>query len=903
MRFLIPVWLAACTLVAGGCGDLSVVPAGCEVVLSGPICELGKDRQLRLFVPQVELEAQLLVLQGVRSVPLTRTEVDGGVLLRFTAGPGVRELRVLERLGFRLRSRRLQVRELQTARFLQDTRDKWEADKVEAAAAALTRELGQPLSGRDRAEALGMLGRIRREQQRNAEAKQLLQEALLADRAAGLVSDEAKDTLALAALLLQEEHRVQAAESLLSAHRAAFQQVPSLQPWVKLHLSSYRKTRGELLGALEEVEEGRKLAGQLGEEQGLGALRQSAATILQSLGRWEEAHAELVGIAEERRGEPCLQANALEMQGWIEIEAREARQPRAEDKDPRMPLAAALRLRRDFCNQGKPIASTLTNLARAALLMAQLPEAADFLAQAQKVTPEPDPALRQQWSELAGLIALQQDPAIAEKHFRELVRLCQASSEKQDLYDTLWRARIGLAQALNQQQRYPEAEEQFRLAEEFLDSRSPELALAEGRVSYLGRHEKGTAAYLELLYAQSRFADALQLIRRARARGLRDLLRLSSLGRLSDEERQRWEVALGEYRAIRAELDANALRLANGAISELKMYKEEQRRLELAMARHLQAALTVLSDPGPQPLHPPAASELLLACHPLSRGYLCLAELGTGPVQAVLLPNGFADGGTELVSSLDAKLQAASKLTVLSYGTKMEQVDFAQLPLRGRPLAEWLSVSYALDMLSPPSAPAGPKVALLAIDPASYLSPTRRPLIAPALRQEPGWKLIELPSDHGVPTERLLSLLGGAELFVYFGHAQVESQVSRRYLQTEEHGGLQVTDVLTLQGVPRLVLLVACESGLAKEESGGVAGLGLAQAFLLRGSQVVIATTRKVDDRLAKAIVEELFRSGMDELAKDPARRLREARKAVQLGADRPESWREDVSAFRLFVP
>lgn len=913
-RASLPPLLAAWAFLASGCRDLHVIPAGCEAVIAGGICEAGKDAQLRLFV---ETDSPTVtVWQGLRPLPLQRALVQDGTLLRFTVRPGVQALRVLERSAWRVRSHVLSVRETQTEEWIAAARKLWEDDHVAEAAQLLQSRLGAAPTLRSRAEALGMLGRIRREQLRGDEAKQLLEQALEVDREAGLLSNEAKDTLALAALLVQDEHRIQSAEALLSSRKAIFEQVPDLQPWVALHTATYRKLRGDLQGALEAVESGRQLAVQLGEEQGLGALRQSSATILQALGRWDEAREELLGLAEQRSGQPCLQANALEMQGWLEIVARETMRSDATKHDPRVPLEEALRLRRDRCNQGRPIASTLTNLARAALAMGQIEEAQSWLKQARQLLADPEPDLKEEWAELSGSIALQQsNTAVAARSFQELLDLSHAhrqqtpaKSAERDLYDAEWRALIGLGRTAHKAQQRVAAEEYFRKADAFLDARSLELPLSEGRVSYLGRHEQGTAAYLELLYEEQRFTDALELIRRARARGLRTLLRLESMTRLSDEQRQSWEAALRKYHELRGQLDANAVQLANAVSSEMKIYQEKQRQLELALSRALDSALAVLSAQGPmqggQSLRAPAAEEVLLACHPLTKDkdWLCLAARGSEPVQAVRLSEQSLMQGNALIARFGDQLKRSGRLTVLLYGDAMKDLDFSRLQLEGRPLESWMSVVYGLDLSLAPAPEAPRKVALLAVDPANAV-PVEPPKLAAELAQQPGWEIREVPSRPGTASEQLLGMLSGSELFVYFGHARVGSQVSRRYLQTDANSGLQATDILTLRAAPREVILIACESGLAKEASGGVAGLGLAQSFLLRGSRYVIATTREVDARLGKAMIEELLRGDLDKLQSDPARRLSDVRRAVEQKAAQEQLRVHDGSAFRVFVP
>lgn len=205
-----------------------------------------------------------------------------------------------------------------------------------------------------------------------------------------------------------------------------------------------------------------------------------------------------------------------------------------------------------------------------------------------------------------------------------------------------------------------------------------------------------------------------------------------------------------------------------------------------------------------------------------------------------------------------------------------------------------------LDLPLPQSAPPSHEVLLL-IDPVDQF-PAQQPQLLPILGTEPGVTVRDI-SRARLEKEQVLGLLGRARLFIYFGHAQAAAQVPRRYLQTDPHSGLQATDVLTLKTGPRQVLLLACESGLAPDGSGGVAGLGLAQAFLLRGSQSIIATTQKIDANAGKAMAEALSQGGLVGLFDKPALRLRAAQRAVAAGEGRGRPWTRDLAAFRVFVP
>jgi tetratricopeptide (TPR) repeat protein len=912
-------------VLSSGCGNLTVTPAGCEPIDGGASCVLGADGQVRLFVEQRK-PAPLRAWLGFRSLPLGQVMVDGGTLLRLSAKPGV--LRIVERDGLSIRSYRLRLQSATTAPWLREARHKWESDQAQAAEAQLTQGLAQPQSEAARAEALGMLGRIRREQQRIADAKTLLNEALRLDESSGRLMDEAKETLALAAIYIQNEANLEAAEKLIESKRAVFDRFPALQPWFWLHRSTIRKTRGDLQGALEALQAGRLIARRYGEEQVLGALRQSAATVLQSLGRWDEAYDEVLGLPDERRGQPCLQANAYEMQGWLEIIAHELKLPVAGNRrprDPREALTKALEVRQQRCKQIKPMASTLTNLSRAALVLGDRGQAASYLAAAQKLLAVPDPATQQTWAELSGGIALLAgDLPAALAHFQKLLTLSylrtDGSSDKivRDLYDTEWRAHLGLAKTLSRMAQGDSAAEtlrradaEFRLAEAFLDERSLDLSLTEGRVSYLGRHEGGTAEYLAFLHAGGRDAEALSVMRSARVRGLRALLRLGRMHGLTPAARKTWDEHLKLYREIRDRLDITANEAAARSEAERRLWNEERRNLELQLAPALEQALAVLGEAKAQPPPTVAAEETLLSCHPLPQDWLCAWMREGKPVQARRLPSDIWQHPDDLIREMKEDLPAKQRLRVLLYGPQMEQVDFGRLRLDGSRLEDSHQVVYALDLAKATPNATGSSATTAADttggrvlwvnDPTDEIKPGNRPTLN--LSSQTGWQVHAVPIGARVATAELLSLLTQNDLFLYFGHAHVESHVSRRFLRTgSPDSGVQATDLLTLTALPRLVVLLACSSGLAQEAAGGVAGLGVAQAFLLGGSDVVIATTKDVDQRVGKAIFDALLAPGLGALSRAPGEQLRLARLAAEVELQGHPELARDLASFRVFV-
>jgi CHAT domain-containing protein len=109
-------------------------------------------------------------------------------------------------------------------------------------------------------------------------------------------------------------------------------------------------------------------------------------------------------------------------------------------------------------------------------------------------------------------------------------------------------------------------------------------------------------------------------------------------------------------------------------------------------------------------------------------------------------------------------------------------------------------------------------------------------------------------------------------------------------------GRLTVADVLALRRVPSLVLLSGCETARTAAE-GQVAGLGIAQAFVLAGARVVVAATRRVDDALAARLMKAVYRA-LGAGDRDLAAALGKAQLAIAT-----ESPDQDWSSFEVLVP
>lgn len=497
-------------------------------------------------------------------------------------------------------------------------------------------------------------------------------------------------------------------------------------------------------------------------------------------------------------------------------------------------------------------------------------------------------------------------------------------------YGSLWHASVGLAQAWEGSD--PEkALAEYRRAEEYLDERGREMPLGAGRGGFLGRHERGTGFYLDLLVRRGRRAEALRVLRHARVRGLLALANLARSTTWSDAQREAWRVKVDAYREARLALEQIEDRAQRMDTLTQQTLAEQRDRLKTRLQALAAEALELdpwnFSSKEPRKTEP---GEVLLACHPARAGWLCLAEKGDA-VTAVRLARfdrqvARADLERTLLMPLAPLLGDARTLRVLAFGA-MRQLDFATLTLGGRRLGERLAVSYALDL---PSAAQGatawgtvgqPK-ALLVIDPLSDIPESRGLAEKATSLLAPHWQVgrhQDAPDLIGNSVERtrpgsrplgdaLRRRLAAADLFFYYGHSDFAPSGGWAHsLRTADQAGLTVSDILVLDRVPRWAVLAGCESGLSDEETGGLEGVGLAQAFLLRGSAWVIGSVRKVNYKVGAALAIALLEAGLDQPGADPIATLERARSAARERLAHPGDVDagvrdNDLDAFRVFV-
>ncbi|MEZ4294760.1 MAG: CHAT domain-containing protein [Polyangiaceae bacterium] len=879
---------------------------GCVSRLRDGTCEVTPGRTLHVWA-EAPPEARFEARAAGRSIPLTCRREQGGHTCAVPApsGPTSLELRAIHPTGA-LYTDRIPITPSSKPPAVEQADALRKNGELTAAATAL-----QPWVASDdptaRAHALGLLARIRLAEGDTVEGERLFREAIRLHRAAGRLTQEGLDTFALSYALVFGEGRYSEARSALEELAARSPEDPEVRAMAPHYAAVIAYQTGDLRAAWRSLVDSDTRSARLDLDAHRAGVLQLQALVLLALGRGADARA-LLHRTLDRLGPDlpaCARADLFNNLGLLPAAGTASPALRAKARQEAIHhLERALR-EAETCASPRIFANILTDLAFIELEDARLPAARAHLAEARARLAQPHPHLRALWLDLDGLLALRAaDPRAALEAYRDLEDLASPSL----LPDASWRAALGRARAFEALARPDLARAAHAEADRRMDRLLLLSPLGEGRDTMLGRFERAAADRVRFL-AREHPEEALEVARRSRARALSALLSVDRIDSLSPPERARWEQALSTYRRLRADLEqklrAAADMPADSRSRALSLAEPEAARL----AASLEDALATLGSAGlparEPPLRPAAPGEALLVFHPAGEGWIGFASLdGTlvvedlGPLDLDLAPQALSRA---LLTPFAPVLRRATRIRLLPYGD-LDRIDLHALPFDGQPLIARAPVVYGVDVPTaqrPPRAP-GPPAAVIAADPSDDLPGARREAKSIAAHlSEHGYSITQLLGEQASHAELLRRIdAPSVALLHYAGHATwtgIDGWESRLDLASGTR--LTIGDLLAMPSAPESVVLSGCDTARTSE-SARAEGLGLAHAFVLRGSSAVLAATRSVPDGAAAALMSDVYSAALAGPTIDLAAALREAQtRAVARGPAR------DWEAFRVLVP
>lgn len=862
-----------------------------------PACTLNTDRKVRVFVPGTDGVEVDLGQQAI--TPALVNNPAGGRVFIVTVPEGMRSFTVrrVPVAGPRAAYTQL-IAALPRPAWFVDAQALRQKGDLSGAETLTIEALGAAkVTDDDRAMAEGLLARIAMRRGKIDDADRHFRAAIDLDKRAGRVSDRADDAFALVFMLHQRARRYPEARRVLDEVAGDLAAYPDGRAREPLYRGQVAWEAGDTRTALRELAVAIERADRLGAE-GIGrAARQVRGMVMCNAGTTRSCLAALRQAEEELfRAENvsmCERAELAVSLGFAELAEAEASP--TTDTTGATADARALTYVDGGCPDTYVRTLALEHLAMKAVLERSVGDAQRWLAEAKTSTSEPRLSDALFWLDVEAKIhALEGKTHAALAKLEEERARAAASGRDGDVV----RALVGRGRVLESASRGAEALIAYRAAEDVLDDAAIAMPFGEGRSSISAESATSAQRAASILITLHREAEALDVVRRARARLVRSLAHTEQVAALKGADRDRWELAIADYRSARDTLDAEAA-------SDWKMARPA---LEAATASRKvrQAKLRAALDDAMAPVGGVRASSLPA----LAPGELVLAyaDLGgkmgnvgfsaeAGKVHAFAFSAGGAIG-EKLLAPFDAAIERATRIRILADGA-LATLDFHAMTWRGMPLVAHAPVVYGLDLGAPSrqraAAGAGARrTALVVSDPTGDL---------PSAREEGKTAIASLSKRYdartltgtGATAASVRESLAGVALLHYAGHGVFAGREGAESALPLAHGGaLTVGDVLALSGVPDQVILSGCEAGrqLGALDEGAA---GLASAFLVAGSSEVIAPARVVDDASASALARDLHAA----LDADGATDLASALRAAQVRASR--DGRRGWEAFRAF--
>lgn len=885
-------------------GDFEVEFSGCASILQGPVCAVSSSIQLTVWIKS-EPGDELAFFIDKENGPLQPRDpeiIQGGkrYILELPELAGHLQIESKRHGRWRLKL------EKESENGIVESAKKLRAEGKYVEATQLLKEemanWGEPL----RSTALSLLARLLLQQNQIEPAIEHFRRSLLVHHRAGRIGAAVSDATALAYTLIYNGKRFVEAREVLELVKPVPQEAALLQLYMNNVSGLLATTTGDLRLAHDRIVAADEIAKRHGLTTLIKHTSKAVAVVYEKLGRYREAFEmyEEMWSQEKDEATPCTKAWLLNEMGWIWVSALEAGEKEVPDPVPWLERAVST-FTKSCPENPSHLVNAHLSLALAYLHNRQTEKATRVLAESFKY--KQGYVLRNQlWkNDVEARIALiNQNPEEANRLFTNLLRRAQ------DVFDfeAEWRATVGIAQALERLGRLGRSLEKYEEAEKMLDQGALRVALDEGRAAFLAERQRATERHVALLIRMKEYRRASDVVRKTRSRALRTLFQISARRGAG----AKWDASLAKYWKEREKLLASASNERDLPGEHLKPARQRLEKQKQVLNQILDDALSGMpheSSEGNQRdrLPSPDPGELILTYFEIEGswyGFAALQEQITLRALGPITPDLDLDTlSKRILLPFTKEIANSHQLRIVPHGF-LENVDFHRLTWNDDVILASKHIVYGLDISersletnsSNDRHDTGAIHATIVVDPDGNLHASRKEgaIVKKALQQsDQGYVITYLEQDQ-VKHSAVRGALRQADLFHYSGHAVYrgyEGWDSALLLSLNDEFSLR--DILALGRTPPLVFLNACES--SKTDTGEVTALNLARAFIVAGSQQVIASTRPLPDDLA-----HLFAGYFYDYYKKST--FGEAFRQAQatLAAEKPEA---DWASLRLIVP
>jgi cellulose synthase operon protein C len=893
---------------------MAVQWAGCAGIRRGPICEIGHNRGLTAWIPGEGKVAWQVTTDRGRVIPKVESNTDGGTRLTIDIPIGARQVEITGAAGqgWSLRLGDAPVHpKIDSLLALGRTGKYQEALKgLEALQSGLPAGPGLPagLPDQDRGPVHAAIGRMALALGNVDRAEPAFRASIAAARDDGRVADVVQDGAALLWALVHLQQRYADARALLDEMIPFGGQYPEGRIWLDYHAGLLAADTGDVRTALEKYRAAERAARRLDRASLAENASMEVARQLIRVGRSEEALTLLRALPNP--ADPCARASHVLNLAWALVEQAAHAASRGRDTTVVEALLAAERSTQSCPDPHRRLLAVI-NGAEYALEVNDDAEVARLLRAMETATPDRDVLLASWRADVLGRWSLRQKkPGPALAAFEDQIRGAHGAG----LMEEAFRGEVGAGRALLALGRRRAAVTRLKTARRLLEDMLRGIPLAEGRGSFLGGHDDGVRYLVAALVDSGAVREAFLVARWARAAELAHAARIDRLAGLPPELRRRWDDAVGRYQRIRGEIEheaENDWTVPRANLAQLRA--ERQVRAGQGRAALDEAYRLLVEGDGSRDfrLSDPIARQIYLGFFPGPTGWYAFAATDRGVSVRQIDDRALASsaGAAKVLALFGPQLLTARRVRLFPYGAS-DRIDWHAVPWNGRPLIASMEVEYGLDIpVRPPQSPppGTPPTALVVANPTGDL-PAAVPEADTVARMLSGWRITRLEGPNATRVA-VLAALSHARLFHYAGHAEIAGpQGLSSALLLTGNARVELGDLLAAPSVPDLVILSACEA--AGTAVGDPSLMGLAQAFVAAGSQVVIAPTRPVGDMAARTFVSAFYAAFVSAKDGPVAESVRAAfRCAVLAGSEvqgTPDSGRKDPSgweSFRMLVP
>ncbi|MDX2019451.1 MAG: CHAT domain-containing protein [Deltaproteobacteria bacterium] len=882
------IWAA---LWAVACRDpepaaLAVEISGCAKQLPGAACILDATNSLRVLLTE-PLSDAIVAATDKGAASVVTLAANEGRLLQITVPASASTLTVTTTGGT---TRAWSLRIEPPSSLMLRAREARDSGNVSAVSQAVQAVLDSS-QGVPRARALSERARLSLRAGQLDSAFHDLVEAVALFAEAGHAAEACDDLLVLAYIEL--EHRGSYGESRKRLDEAWAQapQYPDGQAHVLYFRGLNAAQTGDVRSALRLLGDAAFAARRLGFTKLVQATSMQLAQLYQQLGQWQAMFDRLSEAGDGGDSHGCQRADWLSSKAWALLMARESNEPDAASRaaGAHELVAQALKQYDESCPGSPNRDSTQLTAVIDDLQHNDVQSAKSRLASVQQDAMAKSLPVALWWHELQGRVNLQErqfTKALAA--YTSLEKLASASARPQDE----WRATFGKARAYRGLGRTRFALEAFAKAQNILDDERRWVPVSEGRASLVTLREQSVREWIDLLLQENRNAEAIAVARRSIRQTAAVSLLPDQVARLTGQDRATWESAMARYRHEREQI---------AALSDHDWALSQRELVDAAVQRqpYVQRMLAALDDAlavlGPRvnevSLRAPGADELMVVFVQAVDGYLAFAAW-RGNTAAYKVSGSSNNDRTRAEALMEPLLplpEGARSLTIIA-PPGLAMLDFHAVMVGTQPLVALQPISYSLDLPPRAAKTKAPAAALVVADSQKDLPGSAKEGSSVASWLNQTRPTLFLSGDE-VVRSKMLDELDRVGLFHYAGHALNRGPANLQGgLPLAEGLRLEIGDILALPHAPDEVVLSGCGSADA-----GATGVGIAQAFILAGASLAIATTRAVRDEDAFALFRSFYRG---KGAADLSTALRRAQLALLSEPTAKHDW----AAFRAIA-